>query len=564
MPRPTSSQRRRLVLHTLDAPIRLPRCTGRLAAIAVAMDDRCMSRGPVEHRRARRARRRAYPPLEGRLVGYRLLRRIASGERADVYLAAAESPDAARPRLTRGSRPRATRDCRRRRVAVLVVLRVYVADVSRSSRPRSRRCRRMPRARCPRSSTSRPSTTGGAASRSSGSADSRCSRLLTERTLSAGEAVTILAPVVVAVARPRRTGFVHTRLAATDILLDDAGRPRLIGLGALRRLSGRAPPSDRTAAQRATWRSRSLLEDVAAAVAPPAPSSAPSSSSAAALDARPFQPCEAELERRLFAAAAPEPVGGVDDARRPARLPARITAPLRARRADTVVPVADATSVRVRPGCSASCSALAHGPDELIDRVADAADVDHVARSRRLLGPAWAGPLAGRRRRWWAAARSCSCSRWFRRRPPTTERRSCRRITSTPVVRDVPTTGGAHATTRDHDRRREDPAGRRPSTPENAVRAAARRLLERRAECFETLDLGCLDAVVQPGSAIEAATGAPWPRPRGHRVARTRFDPAAIEVTAEMGAAVLVRAATRRTRTGLAPRGEGRGRMALA
>src|SRR5687767_3927216 len=33
-------------------------------------------------------------PLEGALVGYRLLRRIASGERADVYLAAVGSADA--------------------------------------------------------------------------------------------------------------------------------------------------------------------------------------------------------------------------------------------------------------------------------------------------------------------------------------------------------------------------------------------------------------------------------------------------------------------------------------
>ena len=62
-----------------------------------------------------------------------------------------------------------------------------------------------------------------------------------------------------------------------------------------------------------------------------------------------------------------------------------------------------------------------------------------------------------------------------------------------------------------------DPASRRTTTdpggvaespertPDEDAASAARRLLDRRAECFETLDLGCLDAVAQPGSAIESA-----------------------------------------------------------
>jgi hypothetical protein len=93
----------------------------------------------------------------------------------------------------------------------------------------------------------------------------------------------------------------------------------------------------------------------------------------------------------------------------------------------------------------------------------------------------------------------------------------------------------------------EDPgevAERPASLPDEDAASAARRLLDRRAECFETLDLGCLDAIAQPGSPIESADrralsdareGAPAPV--------SRFDPATIEVTAEMGAAVLVRAA---------------------
>ena len=62
--------------------------------------------------------------------------------------------------------------------------------------------------------------------------------LLIGRTLDPGEAVTILAPVVVAVAELAESGFVHTRLSASDVILDATGRPRVIGLGALQSTSG--------------------------------------------------------------------------------------------------------------------------------------------------------------------------------------------------------------------------------------------------------------------------------------------------------------------------------------
>ena len=82
-------------------------------------------------------------------------------------------------------------------------------------------------------------------------------------------------------------------------------------------------------------------------------------------------------------------------------------------------------------------------------------------------------------------------------------------------------------------------AGSRPGA------IAARTLLERRAECFETLDLACLESVVQPGSAIEASDRLALSAAReGAQAESTRFDPATVEVIAEMGAAVLVRAAT--------------------
>ena len=51
------------------------------------------------------------------------------------------------------------------------------------------------------------------------------SRILIERTLTPGEAVTILAPIVVAVAELAARGFVPGRLSTSDILIDEAGRP---------------------------------------------------------------------------------------------------------------------------------------------------------------------------------------------------------------------------------------------------------------------------------------------------------------------------------------------------
>jgi len=71
--------------------------------------------------------------------------------------------------------------------------------------------------------------------------------------------------------------------------------------------------------------------------------------------------------------------------------------------------------------------------------------------------------------------------------------------------------------------------------------AAARALLERRAECFATLDLACLDEVVQHGSAIEANDRATMLAARdGAPPPVDAFDPSTAAVTVEMGDAVLV------------------------
>ena len=112
----------------------------------------------------------AAPPrsLEGRLVGYRLLRRIASGERADVYLAVADDPEPQTPSTTRevvGDGGAVGEPGPR-----VVVLRVYDADLpGETITTEVEAMSTDASARCPRSSTSRRSTTAGAASWSSAS-----------------------------------------------------------------------------------------------------------------------------------------------------------------------------------------------------------------------------------------------------------------------------------------------------------------------------------------------------------------------------------------------------------
>jgi hypothetical protein len=90
--------------------------------------------------------------------------------------------------------------------------------------------------------------------------------------------------------------------------------------------------------------------------------------------------------------------------------------------------------------------------------------------------------------------------------------------------------------------------------------AAASSLLERRAQCFQTLDLSCLDEVVQPGSAAESADRAALIAARdGGEPPEVEFDLSAITVTTEMGGAVLVsapRAAEREPASLLMVRGE--------
>ena len=499
-----------------------------------------MSRRPRRAHAASSEPAAAAPPrsLEGRLVGYRLLRRIASGERADVYLAVADDPQPQTPSTTRevvGDGGAVGEPGPR-----VVVLRVYDADVPGETITTE------VEAMSTDASGTLPALLDVATLD-----DGRCclvverlggpalSRVIAERTLSPGEAVTVLAPIVVAVAELARNGLVHTRLAASDVLLDDAGRPRLVGLGALRRLP--AEGSERVAPSRNGHAALAgFMEEIVAAVAPAGALSEPLAFLRERLDARPFETCESELERRVFAAAAPEPVRGLEARAAAPRLPARITAPP----ADDAV-LADAPASHDPRGSAIGAGlrkmlALAQGPDDVIDRVAAAADVDRTDRGRRRLLAILRG--RGRSLAFGGLVGGAMLVVLLTLVPPATADGRSPAVAPAEATSTSPPADGAEAGTAPEPDARE--GDRSASTDDDPV-TAARGLLERRAECFETLDLACLESVAQPGSAIEASDRLALSAAReGAETAATRFDPATVEVTAEMGAAVLVRAAT--------------------
>ena len=508
-------------------------------------------------------------PLEGRLVGYRLLRRIASGERADVYLAA----DAARPPSAslEGDDGGATAAARTPTTPAvqampavqtapatpgLVVLRVYDADVPGESIARELEAM----------SADASGTLPGLLDVASLD-DGRCclvverlggtalSRIIAERTLGPGEAVTVLAPVVAAIAELARIGFVHVRLAASDVLLDEVGRPRLVGLGALQRLP--ADGADRVALLRSGHEALAgLLDEVASAVVPARALHEPVAFLRERLGTRPFVPCEIDLERRLFAAADPEPVRGIEVRARPDHLPARIMGPL-AHDTASGVPTPAPDPVHASGGLLRRLLAMAHGPDDLLDRVASAADVDRVEDGRRRLLAVVRG--RGRSLGVGALVGGAALVLMLTLVPPATaDGVPDSPSPAPPGVSEASGSGDAPSdasrSPQEDDRSGsgeppddEDPGGVAESpegTPDEDAASAARRLLDRRAECFEALDLGCLDAVAQPGSPIESADRLALSEAReGAAAPVTRFDPATIEVTAEMGAAVIVRAA---------------------
>lgn len=257
----------------------------------------------------------------------------------------------------------------------------------------------------------------------------------------------------------------------------------------------------------------------------------------ARLTTRPFMPCDAELERALFAAAEPAAIRGVVAVAPRPGLGSRATAPLETGTSDAHGDDAGGLGASEAParGSFATLLDLAQWPAFLADgrRAVDGA-------------PTSGSPDAS------LGVRSRARAMLRRRRPALVVGSLVGGGALVLLLTLVPPeTNDAVSAGTGHDAAAQaaevpavDPSAP-AAAPEDAtagddVVAAVQAMLERRAECFDQLDLACLQTIVQPGSAAEADEVAAMGVARDGGDAPAAFDPAGIAVTAEMGSAVLV------------------------
>ncbi|MCD5347234.1 hypothetical protein [Agromyces sp. S2-1-8] len=485
---------------------------------------------------------------DGRVAGYRLLRRVATGDRSEVHLAVDAVDGAGSPAGADGATAR-------RPVAVKVYrdgvdddqigteIAVMGADAS-GTLPTlvdvavlddRRRVLVLDRIAGP-----------------------TLAHLLGERLLDPGEATTILAPLVAAAAGLADAGFVHTRMATSDVMIDETGRPRLVGLGAVRSLDAAGAAVARTELLRESHRRlAALIEEVARSTRQPAVFERAAAIARSGAESRPFARTEGEIERALFAAATAAPVRTNVGAAARGSLPTRIAPSTSEPMMSTAGPVtSQATRERQRPagsrarGWRATLGELAQLPIPAVEPVARSADADRAGAARRR----WRELIAGRRRPLvvGAAAGGAALVLLLTLVPPSAEAGGVDRetVTATDSASSgrtearraaVPTggTGGAdeaHGTERDSD----GPAAEEGAALVDPV-AAAVALMTLRQECLAAIDAGCLDQVDQPGSALDRSDREALARAREGEVPEVPgFALDQLSVSAEMGDAVLL------------------------
>lgn len=373
-------------------------------------------------------------------------------------------------------------------------------------------------------------------------AGERLSKLLGERSLTPGEAVTVLAPIAAVVRRLADAGFVHTRLAASDVLFDATGRPRLLGLGALVRLHGLSAVERSSALREGHSALGRLVAEVAAAVRPPSAFARALAVVTAGLATRPFKPFALELEQVLFEIAEPAPVRGSDASAGPADVRPRIAPP----------PIAGVGSPAIR-------EAAAEHP--LAAPLLDAETTSDAPRAML----AHESPLLVALN--WSRLRAAARAAVGRRRAPVLVGALGGGAALVVMLALVPPSepggpafaandGGIGAAAGGAAHADPTPADAEPGSNADAVdaredaeaddaveadpAAVAAELLELRTSCLTAADRKCLAAVVQPGSALEADDLALLALEPGQRPDPVRYDLSGITVQGAMGQAVLL------------------------
>ncbi len=491
------------------------------------------------------------------LAGYRLLRRLGSGERADVHLAVAAQPTAGSP-----DEPEPA--------PALVVVRVY--DRSADDDAIATEIHAMehdPTATVPRLLDVATLPDGRACLVVERIGGRTLATMLDDAHLSPGQVVTALAPLLVAVRELGSRGLVHARLAPSDVLVDEAGRPRLIGLGALERTDARVPASERTErARRAHAALLALMEVVVAASITPTRFEPPIELARSMLLGRPFAPDHEAIERALFAVAEPVPLVIPMGSRAAGPLPSRMPAVI-----PGTGPVPFESEVGALDGVRSTdptqhAETGTEAPPVVLSRRSAARCLAELAQLPGIVDGLEGAPDEGVG----AAARRRLLD-WIRRRPAVLatggfigtgalvlvltavppaaagdgDRAASEAVRGAPATAQAAPTSGPSTQTAigAADEVVEDAAAVdgtdgsgevRPGGTEPVEAAAA--LLEIRAGCLVGRDLACVASYAQPASPIEARDLAAIAS--GEPAAAGTADLSAISVTSDLGDAVVL------------------------
>ncbi len=420
------------------------------------------------------------------IAGYRVLRRLGSGSRADVYLGhAGENGSTVALKVFR---PEADAGSVEREIQALSAApdRRLPGLVDVATLPDGRACLVL------------ELLSGGSLGRHLGEANR----------LEPGEAVTILAPVAAALAGVHAAGFAHGRVGPQTVIFDAWGRPVLAGLGELRELPVAGAPRN-SLLRDDHARLAALVRSVFDHLDPQDDAARRADELAAWFDGEAagaaFRPCLDELEHRLFDWAPAEavrlgrPVGGMDAA---ARAPQVDGARLRREALRAPSAVAEPPG-RGRPAPDRSPRGFGrlHRPSTMPAAARELLENRLLERLQRLwrdLPGLWRDQLRARRRPLLVAGLVAAAGTVLALTviPAGEASSQAGQASDTRPSSSVRTTGAAAT-----GRSASDAAALAGDDPVLAVPV----LLRLRAECLAAASVICLDGVDQAGSAAMAA-----------------------------------------------------------